>query len=103
MCERAAKLRGASGLRRLQRRFAHDRMRDDGWCGSKSGAKATAVQTLRDFGSASLISTGLQPGEPPTRNAMTDKPTKKDRSWRDDDFARREVFAQWRWYDRRTV
>ena len=25
---------------------------------------------------------------------MTDKPTKKDRSWHDDEFARHEVFVQ---------
>ena len=71
MCERAAKLREASGVRRLQRRLDHDRMRDDARWASKSGAKATAVQTLRDFGSASLISTGLQPGEPRTHEWKT--------------------------------
>jgi iron(III) transport system substrate-binding protein len=28
---------------------------------------------------------------------MTDEPKTKDRSWRDDEFARHEVFAQWWW------
>ncbi len=28
---------------------------------------------------------------------MTDGPNRKDRSWRDDEFARHEVFAQWWW------